>query len=143
MKTLLRSRSNVRGHQCGNVKWVHRWGERRDPLIIHHVINNFFLSLSGRRFRLTSQNSSSVHCIYWSRHKTLAMHKPRARHVPRLTPSGRPATRLQSSRARLQVREKATTAWQSDLCTRHWSTETRQSSHCLSASGETGGQLSR
>ena len=57
----------------------------------------------------------------------------------RLTPSGRPATRLQSSKARLQVREKAMTAWQSDLCTLHWSTETRQSSHCLSASGETRG----
>ena len=65
--------------------------------------------------------------------------QPRARHVPKLTPSGRPATRLQSSRARLQVREKAMTAWQSDLCTRHWSTETRQPSHCLSASGETVG----
>ena len=76
MKTLLRSRSNVRGHQCGNVKWIHRQGERRDPPIIHHLINNFILSPSGRQFRLTSQNSSSVHCIYWSRHKTLAMHNP-------------------------------------------------------------------
>ena len=107
--------------------------------MIHHLINDFILSPSGRRFRLTSQNSSSVHCIDWSRHKTLAKHNPRARHVPRLTPSRRPATRLQSSRARLQEREKATTTWQSDLCTRHWSTETRQSSHCLSAYGETGG----
>ena len=28
-----------------------------------------------------------------------------------------------------QVREKATTAWDSDFCTRYWSTKTRQSSH--------------
>ena len=114
LKRKTRERKYFQVHICGDARWlVEGWTAET-----YHKLH---LSPSGRRFRLTSQNFSSDYYVYWSRHRTPAMHNPA--HDTSQSNSER-TTCATSAVAKSYI----TSAGKTVLCTRYWSTKTRQSS---------------